>query len=54
VAPASIKDAALSLILEEKMFLGLSQPPPQRKPMESLSEEALVKQAVAEREQNGP
>lgn len=43
--------AALSLILEEKLALGLSAPPPQRKPMESLSEEALVKQALAEREQ---
>ena len=43
--------AALSLILEEKLALGLSAPPPKRKPMESLSEEALVKQAVAERKQ---
>ncbi|MEJ2661238.1 MAG: SNF2-related protein, partial [Desulfobacteraceae bacterium] len=43
--------AALSLILEEKLALGLSAPPPQRKPMESLDDEALVKQAVAEREQ---
>ncbi len=43
--------AALSLILEEKMALGLSAPPPERKPMESLSEEALIKQAIAQREQ---
>ena len=43
--------AALSLILEEKLALGLSAPPPQRKPMESLGEEALVKQAIAERQQ---
>ncbi len=43
--------AALSLILEEKLALGLSAPPPQRQPMEILSEEALVEQAVAEREQ---
>ena len=37
--------AALSLILEEKLSLGLSAPPPERVPMESLSEEALVNQA---------
>lgn len=43
--------AALSLILEEKLALGLSAPPPKRKPVESLSEEALIKQAIAEREQ---
>jgi len=43
--------AALSLILEEKLALGLSAPPPRRKLMESLSEEDLVRQAVAEREQ---
>ncbi len=43
--------AALSLILEEKLSLGLSAPPPERVPMESLSEEALVAQAVAERRQ---
>lgn len=41
--------AALSLILEEKLALGLSAPPPERVPMESLSEEVLVGQAVAER-----
>ena len=37
--------AALSLILEEKLTLGLSAPPPERVPMESLSDEALVKEA---------
>src|SRR5210317_1102544 len=41
--------AALSLILEEKLSLGLSAPPPERVPMESLSEEALIKQAIADR-----
>jgi predicted nucleic acid-binding Zn finger protein len=41
--------AALSLILEEKLALGLSAPPPERVPMESLSEEALVSQAIADR-----
>lgn len=41
--------AALSLILEEKLTLGLSAPPPERVPMESLSEKALVKQAIADR-----
>ncbi len=43
--------AALSLILEEKLSLGLSAAPPERIPMESLSEEALVKEAVADRAQ---
>jgi superfamily II DNA or RNA helicase len=43
--------AALSLILEEKLSLGLSAPPPERIPMESLSEEALVNQAVADRKE---
>jgi superfamily II DNA or RNA helicase len=43
--------AALSLILEEKLALGLSAPPPRQKPMESLNEEDLIKQAVAERQQ---
>ena len=43
--------AALSLILEEKLSLGLSAAPPERVPMESLSEEALVKEAVADRTQ---
>jgi ERCC4-related helicase len=45
------KGAALSLILEEKLALGLSAPPPERVPMESLSEDALVAQAIAERRQ---
>ncbi|MBL0716040.1 MAG: DEAD/DEAH box helicase family protein, partial [Desulfosarcina sp.] len=43
--------AALSLILEEKLTLGLSVPPKERIPLERLSEEALIKQVVAERRQ---
>ena len=43
--------AALSLILEEKLALGLSAPPPERVPMESLSEGTLIAQALAERRQ---
>lgn len=41
--------AALSLILEEKMLLGLSKPPKERVPVESLSEDELVVQAIADR-----
>jgi hypothetical protein len=41
--------AAFSLILEEKLSLGLSAPPPERVPIESLSEEELVKRAIEER-----
>ena len=43
--------AALSLILEEKMALGLAAPPPERIPVESLSEEALIAQAISDRKQ---
>lgn len=43
--------AALSLILEEKMALGLAAPPPKRVPVESLNEQELVEQAVAERQE---
>lgn len=43
--------AALSIILEEKLSLGLSAPPPERVPMESLDEEALVKQAIRDRQE---
>jgi superfamily II DNA or RNA helicase len=49
--PCEHQGAALSLILEEKLALGLSAPPPERKPMESLSEAALIEQAISEREQ---
>jgi|CXWL01.1.fsa_nt_gi hypothetical protein len=41
--------AAFSLILEEKTALGLAAPPTERKPMESLTEEELVRAAVDER-----
>ncbi len=41
--------AAFSLILEEKMALGLAAPPPQRIPVESLGEDELVRLALAER-----
>ena len=41
--------AALSLILEEKMALGLAVPPKPRVPVESLKEEELVAKAFAER-----
>lgn len=43
--------AAFSLILEEKMALGLAAPPPERVPVESLGEEELVRRAVAERDE---
>jgi superfamily II DNA or RNA helicase len=41
--------AAFSLILEEKTALGLAAPPKPRSPVESLDEEALVANALAER-----
>lgn len=43
--------AAVSLILEEKSALGLAALPPDQVPMESLSEEELVAQALAERQE---
>lgn len=43
--------AAFALILEEKLALGLSKPPPERAPVESLSEKELLKIALAEREE---
>ena len=49
--PCEHQGAALSLILEEKMALELSAPPPERIPMESLDEAALIARAVAERRQ---
>jgi hypothetical protein len=41
--------AALSLILEEKLTLGLSAPPRERVPVESLSDEELEKRAIEDR-----
>ncbi|MDR1084532.1 MAG: DEAD/DEAH box helicase [Deltaproteobacteria bacterium] len=43
--------SALSLILEEKVVLGLAAPPPERVPLERLSEEALVERAISERKE---
>jgi len=42
---------ALSLILEEKMVLGLAAPPPERTPVESLGEKELVRRAIEERQE---
>jgi len=41
--------AAFSLILEEKLALGLSAPPPERRPVESLKDHELIKLAIEER-----
>ncbi len=41
--------AAVSIILEEKLTLGLAAPPPERVPIESLSDEELLAQAISER-----
>ena len=43
--------AAFSLILEEKTALGLAAPPPEREPVERLSEEEVVRRALQEREE---
>lgn len=43
------KGAALSLVLEEKMTLGLSDMPTEKLPLEMLSPEELVERAVKER-----
>jgi superfamily II DNA or RNA helicase len=43
--------AAFSLILEEKLALGLAAPPKQRVPVESLAEAELTMRALAEREE---
>jgi len=43
--------AALSVILEEKMALGLAAPPPERVPVESLSEAELIEQAMSDRKE---
>src|SRR6266851_2206499 len=49
--PCEHAGAAFSLILEEKLALGLADAPPERAPIESRTEEALVAQAFAEREE---
>lgn len=43
--------AALSLVLDSKMALGLAKAPDEREPVEALEEEQLVAQALAERAQ---
>ncbi len=43
--------ALLSLILEEKLALGLARPPKQRVPVESLDEQALLRRALNDREE---
>lgn len=43
--------AAFSLILEEKMALGLAAPPRERVPIESLSDQELIQNALQEREE---
>lgn len=47
--PCEHAGAALALILEEKMTLGLAAPPEEKKPIESLSEDELLALAVSER-----
>ncbi len=49
--PCEHVGAAFSLLLEEKMSLGLASPPPERVPVESLNEEELIRRAIAEREE---
>jgi superfamily II DNA or RNA helicase len=48
-APCEHAGLAFSLVLEEKLALGLAAAPPERPATESRSEEALVAQALAER-----
>lgn len=47
--PCKHLGAALAFILEEKQLLGLSAPPPERTPVEMLSEAELIEQALEER-----
>ena len=49
--PCEHAGAAFSLILEEKLALGLADAPPDRPPVEGLAEQALVAQAIAERKE---
>ncbi|MGH8304988.1 MAG: DEAD/DEAH box helicase [Steroidobacteraceae bacterium] len=49
--PCEHAGAAFSLILEEKLALGLAGAPPERAPLESPTEDALVAQAIAERQE---
>jgi len=49
--PCEHAGAAFSFILEEKLALGLSAPPPERLPVESLSNEEMIRQAIEERKE---
>ena len=43
--------AAVSLVLEEKTALGLAAAPDERRPLESLSEQELLEQALRDRQE---
>jgi hypothetical protein len=45
--------AVFSLILEEKLTLGLSTPPPEKQPVETLSDQELLGRVIEERAQRG-
>ncbi len=47
--PCEHVGAALSCLLENKMALGLAEPPKEHVPVDSLSESELVKRAIADR-----
>ena len=49
--PCEHVGVAFSFILEEKLFLGLSAPPVERRPVESLSDEEMIRQAIDERKE---
>jgi len=49
--PCEHVGAAFSFVLEEKLALGLSAPPPERLPVESLSDEEMIQQAIEERKE---
>ncbi len=49
--PCEHAGTALSLILEEKTLLGLAEPPPDRISVGRLDDEALVRRALAERQE---
>jgi hypothetical protein len=47
--PCEHVGAAFSFILEEKLSLGLSAPPVERRPVESLSDAEMIRQAIDDR-----
>ena len=49
--PCEHVGAMMSLILENKLGLGLAERPPEREPVAELSEEELVRRALADREE---